>query len=99
MKKSRAKKTDLASRVKEEMLRILIRGRSETLGEACKAVGITPTTFYYRLRKAQFGAARRGRERKLSLTALDAKKLAGLLRRQARLQAALEKFSRSVRLG
>lgn len=82
--------------MKEEMLRILLRGRSKTLGEACRAVGITPTTFYYRLKKATFGTERRGRHRRVALSSLETSRLSALIRRQERLQNAFQAFTRTV---
>ncbi len=82
--------------MKDEMLRILLRGRSETLGAACKAVGITPTTFYYRLKKATFGTERRGRHRRVALSSLQTSRLSALIRRQERLQNAFQTFTQNI---
>ncbi|MCC7441472.1 MAG: hypothetical protein IT285_07555 [Bdellovibrionales bacterium] len=87
LKRSTRKSSAAPDRMKSEMMRILLRGRSETLGEACKAVGITPTTFYYRLRTANFGSERRGRAPQTrSLTTAEQKRLMTLIRRQEKLQ-------------
>lgn len=83
-------------KMKQEMLRILLRGRSETLTEACKVVGITPTTFYYRLKHAEFGSPKRGRTPKVAISSIEAKRLATLIRRQERLQYALTEFKSRV---
>lgn len=96
---STRRKTSGADGIKQEMLRILLRGRSETLGEACKAVGITPTTFYYRLKHAVFGSAHRGKQRKIALTSIEVKRLSALIRRQERLQRALRDFQVKILLG
>ena len=97
MKKRRTiRKRAGKDQLKQEMLRILLRGRGETLGDACKEIGITPTTYYYRIRNATFGSRKRGRQRSLALTSVEVKRLATLIRRQERLQRDLVSFRHAV---
>ena len=83
-------KGDQSKKVYEQMIRILLRNKNESLMDACKAVGITPTTFYYRLKHANFSSPNRGRDRKIALTSVEAKRLGVMVRRIGRLAAAFE---------
>ena len=81
-----------SEKIKGDMIRVLLRKRGETLGAACRAVGMSPTIFYYRLKTATFADGRGAKKRKFTLSTYDAKRLVGLINRQEKLQGALQKI-------
>lgn len=85
--------------IREQMLGILLRGRGETLGEACARMGVSVQTYYHRLRKASFGAGRGGKRRKVGISSVDAQRLKMLVNRQQRLQVALADLQRKILSG
>lgn len=93
---ARRQKGAVGNDLKGKMLRVLMRRKKETLADACKAAGMPLPMFYYYLKRSSFGDERRGKGQRFSLSALDAKKLAGLVKRQEKLQVSLERFTRSV---
>lgn len=82
--------------VKERVLRVILRGRGESLGQACKAAGLTPTTYYYYVKTASFGNPKRGRTPKFSLSAQDVKKFTVILKKHGKIENELKKLETKI---
>jgi|GEM_PF-6690242 len=82
--------------VKDRVLRVILRGRGESLGEACKSAGLTPTTYYYYVKTASFGNPKRGRAPKFSLSAQDVRKFNVILKKHTRIESELKKLENRI---